>query len=434
MNFRPAFDSVAQGSGRSAPEPFEPAVSRAAPLPRPLLGAVFLWVYLTWRPLEVMFTYSDALFLIGAAILLYKAQLPTHALGALTPLWLSSFSLFIGGLLVGSLVNGVPMRWLIVACQYSFSWVLLPLLLIGHGRENTFSLIKAMIAGIFAVQVLALLIYFLHGGTPQEVEALLGPEFLAGNRRIGAFVVDGNWNAATISMSMMFVIYAAIKRAIPIWVTIIVAIVLIVGLVLSASFTGFVGIVSALGIFAVVAAVRPRLRVILVAATIVAVLTQSGYSLPSAFETRVAAALANGNLSQAGTYEGRMTLIEEAWQIVENHTLVGLGVDQYRAVSEERAPVHNMYLLIWAEGGIPALLGWLGMLATILAVAVLCYRADRVTAALLISVLWTLLIFSMANPHMYNRIWAVPIALALATAFDAIRAVKGEDGRGRLTR
>lgn len=434
MNLRPAFQPVGQAGGRSEPGPFRPAAGRAAPLPRSLLGAVFLWVYLTWRPFEVMFTYSDALFLVGAAVLIYRAQLPTHALGALTPLWLSSFSLFIGGLLVGSLVHGVPMRWLVAACQYSFAWALLPLLLIGHGRENTFSLIKAMIAGIFAVQMLAMLVYFLHGGTPQEVEALLGAEFLAGNRRIGAFVVDGNWNAATISMSMMFVIYAAIKRAIPIWVAAIVAVVLAVGLVLSASFTGFVGIVSALGIFALVAAVRPRLRVILPAAVIVAALTQSGYSLPSAFQTRVASALVSGNLAQAGTYEGRMTLMEEAWHIVEDHSLVGLGVDQYRVVSEEGAPVHNMYLLVWAEGGIPALLGWVGMLATIMAVAVLCYRDDRVAAALLLSVLWTLLIFSMANPHMYNRIWAVPITLALATAFDAIRTARAEVGRAPPTR
>src|SRR3546814_3333097 len=53
----------------------------------------------------------------------------------------------------------------------------------------------------------------------------------------------------------------------------------------------------------------------------------------------------------------------------EDTMFVGIGVDQYRVVSPTQVPVHNMYLLLWAEGGLLALLGWM-LLLTIAGVSV----------------------------------------------------------------
>src|SRR3546814_3033601 len=91
-------------------------------------------------------------------------------------------------------------------------------------------------------------------------------------------------------------------------------------------------------------------------------------------------------MSQAGTFTGRMDLILEAWEIVEDTMFVGIGVDQYRVVSPTQVPVHNMYLLLWAEGGLLALLGWM-LLLTIAGVSVVrVYWVDRQAAALGLSV------------------------------------------------
>src|SRR3546814_14727504 len=82
-------------------------------------------------------------------------------------------------------------------------------------------------------------------------------------------------------------------------------------------------------------------------------------------------------MSQAGTFTGRMDLILEAWEIVEDTMFVGIGVDQYRVVSPTQVPVHNMYLLLWAEGGLLALLGWM-LLLTLAGVSVVrVYWVDR---------------------------------------------------------
>lgn len=389
-------------------------------VPVALVAAVFLSTYITWRPLAIMFTFSDALFILSGALLLLRRRLPGRPLGPLMPFWMLSFSLLILGLLVGSLVNGDPVRWLIVASQYGFAWLVLPVLLIGHGHDNTTLLIKSLLAGMFGMQLFAALVYYAFDGTALEAQAIFGHDFIAGNRRVAAFLADANWNAAAISMSLMFALYCGVRRLMGTAIVVVLVAVLSLGLLLTASFTGFASTVSALVIFCVIAGIRPGLRTVLALAAAAAILVQAGYGLPKAFESRVAGALTTGDISQAGTYEGRMGLMEEAWEMVGERILIGVGVDQFRVVSSHGAPVHNMYLLIWAEGGLASLTGWLGMLVTLAVAAVFTYRQDRVAAALTASIAWIFIVFSTANPHMYNRLWAVPVLLALAVAMPAL--------------
>jgi O-antigen ligase len=151
-------------------------------------------------------------------------------------------------------------------------------------------------------------------------------------------------------------------------------------------------------------------------AALAGAMTLTGVALPPAFQNRVATALVQGDISQAGTFAGRMELVREAWEIVGDTTFVGLGVDQYRVVSADRAPVHNIYLLAWAEGGLLSLFGWLVMMFVPLSIAVRRFAADRAAAALLIAVMLTFVIVSNAAPHMYARSWVVPLILAMGIA------------------
>jgi hypothetical protein len=79
-----------------------------------------------------------------------------------------------------------------------------------------------------------------------------------------------------------------------------------------------------------------------------------------------------------------------------------------------------MYLLLWAEGGVLSLLGWIGMMLVLLAGAALVLARDRLASALALSVLSTFLITSTASPHMYARVWLVPIFIAMAFVFEAM--------------
>ena len=383
-----------------------------------IAAAIFLAPYISRRPFEVMLTASDILFFFGAGLVLAGRRLPSRPLGALTVNWLMCFLLMLAGLLAGSLVNGDPIRWLVAGVQYGFTFVILPFLLMGHGDARTISFAKALIAGVFCMELFGAALYFGWDATYEDYKKI-GPDFVTGARRLGAFLGDANWNSAIIAMTIPFVFYLRMRRKIGQLAAVVVLGVLALGIVLSASFTGFAAGIISCAIFMVVGGIKPSLKWMIAGAGAVSMLLAT-YGLPQAFQKRVAPALEQGDVTQAGTYKARVGLIEEAWEIVDETTFIGIGVDQYRVISEWKAPVHNMYLLLWAEGGVVSLLGWIGMMLVLLAGALLALPRDRLAAALALAVLSTFLIISTASPHMYARMWVVPIFVAMAFVFEAM--------------
>jgi O-antigen ligase len=389
-------------------------------MPVALVGAVFLASYLSWRPsIDIMFTAADALFLVAAGLLAASRRIPLQPFGALTPLWLIAFATMMTGLLIGSLLGNDPFRWFVVAAQYCFSWVVLPYLLLGHARRPTHRLVVALLVGIVAMETVGIVVYFTYTGSFEEARRMLGLDFLSGGGRLGAFATDANWNGAAIAMALPFAYFLAGKGLIKARLLIVVLGILLCALLLTASATAFGSVLVGIVIFAVAGAVRPRVWAMVAAIALIGVAAESQFGLPRVFEKRVGSALENGDITEAGTFGGRVALIKDAWNLVNDHMLVGVGVDQHRVVSKLRAPVHNMYLLIWVEGGLLALIGWLGMIAVAVITAFIACRDDRLAGALALSVLATFVLFSTASPHMYARLWATPALLAIAIARNA---------------
>lgn len=420
------FGELQPGAARLAAQPAStsrrgiPATRAQSRSPTAIVAAVFLSTYLSWRPFEIMLTISDALFLAGAGYLLLNSRLSVQPFGRLTAGWLAAFLVMILGFLIGTIANGDPFRWLVTSSQYAFAWVLLPMLLIGHGRENTVTLIKAFLAGLFCLELFGALTYYEQTTALIRALPFLGEDVITGNRRLSGFLLNPNWNAAAISMALPFVFYCAAQRLLSGVLVFPIIVVLFLGLVLSASATGIITAIVAVAIFHVVGAVRPSVRGMVLMAGIAVLVGKLGYEPPEPFQHRVGGAIQSGKISEAGTYESRVALNEEAWSIVEDRMIVGLGIDQYREVSAYDQAVHNMYLLVWAEGGLLSLLGWIGMIAVLAVRAAKTYSRNRLAAALPLSVLSSLLIFASATPHMYARMWAVPILLALAVAYDEV--------------
>jgi hypothetical protein len=396
-----------------------------AEVPRPIILAVALSSYLSWRPsLDIMFTLSDVLFLLGLGLLASRYRLPLQPFGALQPAWLISFTVMMAGLLVASLGARDPSRWLIVAMQYAFAWVVLPFAIAGHGRAYAMTLARALVAGMVAMEAFGILIYVSFQASFEVARKVLGLDFLSGNRRLGVFATDANWNGAAIAMTLPFVLFLWRAGRLRTSAMLAAFAVLLASLLLTASFTAFSSAAIGLVIFGLIAGIRlPRWVVggLFVGALVV---SQTGLMLPETFNKRVAGAIENGDISEAGTFTGRVALIDDAWSMIEQHPLSGVGVDQHRVISKLKAPVHNMYLLVWVEGGLVALLGWLGMLVVLVMVALSTLRRERDVAGLVLAVLVTFLIFSAASPHMYARLWSVPVILSLAMAHGgAVRRV-----------
>jgi O-Antigen ligase len=384
-------------------------------------AAVFTVAYLSWRPFEILLTLSDLLFAIGFVLLLRCGRLPVQPIGTLTGLWLICIVIMLAGLFLGSVVNGDPARWLIVAMQYMFSLAVLPMLLMPRDEQASARLLLAFVAGIAVMQALGAAVYFLFPGDFVQVADRFGHAFISPIGRLGAFLGDANWNAAMCAMALPVTLYLLVVGRIGPRVAAALFLALGTGTLLAGSVSGFVSAIVSLLIVGMACGVRRAIRFVMAAGVVVLLYAVSGAPLPRAFANRVAPALEQVDLNEAGTFAGRLELIEEAWAMTDRTLIVGLGVDQYRTFSVQQAPVHNIYLLLWTEGGLFALLGWLGLMGLAVGIAVLAAVRDRLTGGLAASVLVVFFIQSTANPHMYARMWIVPVLIVTGIAFQVGR-------------
>src|SRR5690606_32168600 len=115
--------------------------------------------YISWRPADMLFTLSDALFLAGAGLILIARRMPLRPLGPLTTPWLLLTALMLIGLFIGSAAHAVADRWLIVAMQYAFSLVLLPALLLSQDTRRSTLFFKALLAGVFCMELFGIVLY-----------------------------------------------------------------------------------------------------------------------------------------------------------------------------------------------------------------------------------------------------------------------------------
>ncbi len=382
-----------------------------------LMAGAFFAPYQDFRPYEILFTYSDLFFVLGGSILLLEHGINLRPFGSFTPLWYLSVGLMLMALLLSSVFNGAIDRWPIVASQYAFSYVILAVVLVTRDPRRWRALALAFLAGIVVMEIVTFAYFFAYHENYAELTRMFTHRFVTGAGRIGSFVGNPNYHAALIACTLPFVYYFTIKRWLPLWLAALVFGLLLAALAYTASNTGLVAAVLVTGIFIVAARIRIRPAYVAAAAVAVLAFFVSGAPLPRAFEARVAPALATGNLEDAGTFVGRRDLIEEAWDIADDTLLLGLGADQYREVSRDRLPVHNSFLLIWTEGGFPALIGWLGIIGVLGACAIAALRHRPLDAALGLSVLAVFSIFSIASPHMYARIWMVPVLMAIGASF-----------------
>lgn len=381
-----------------------------------LLCAIFLTCYVTWRlDRDFLFTLSDLLFIVAFVLRLAGGALNPQPFRSMTVPWLLGFALVLIGLLLASIYNDAPTRWLIVALQYATAYVVLPLICVDLTRETMQRRSLALVAGVAAMEAFGAAVYWYTDGS-RDATMSLSHEFITGLHRLGAFMADANWNAAMISMTLPFVLFLGRVGAIRPWQQLTILMVLCSGLLLSGSFTGFTSALAATAAFFVLAGGHRKWRPLVGIGLVGLAVFLAGIPVPAVFQARVGLALESGNIAQAGTFVGRWALIQEAWNIVDYHTFMGLGADQFREVSADKAPVHNIYLLLWAEGGILALLGWLLMIFVPIGVALMRWRTERSAAALVLAVTLSFVAFSMASPHMYARSWAVPLILAMGVA------------------
>ncbi len=378
-----------------------------------LLIGVFSVSWHIVRPGNLNFTISDAAFLMVVLGLVGTARLNLAPFAGLSAAWLFSLILMLGSLFVSTLVNGEITRWLIVALQYSFAYLLLPMMFASFGHRTLQRCVVFYVLGVTFSQAVGNIanIFFDYADTAPY----LGNNFITGMGRLGAFSGNANNNSAMAGFALVLLFYVVDRRLMNPLLSVICALLLLWGLLSSASFGGFVICLSASALVMLVRWPHRAVVAFLAILAIGAAYMSSGLPLPAPFEQRVLGALSGGGLEEAGTFTGRMELAEEAWRMAGDTLVVGLGADGFRVVSMHQAPVHVFPLLLLTEAGLLGLIGFIALLGLMWFRGLSGISDNPQRGIICIGVLLIFSLFTLTVPHMYARLWLAPIFLALLT-------------------
>jgi hypothetical protein len=261
-------------------------------------AAVFLTHFPLWRHPVVFFTLSDLLFCLSLVTILLTRGLPRAPLGPLMPYWLGACALLVVPLTASSLINGVPMRGLIVIAQYLFSFALLPFVIMGRDHDATIDLAKIFVAGSFAANLAGVAFYY------AEFDG--GFLYVSGAGRLAGFVGDPNGNAHMLALTCPFVVYLWLSGRLALYYVVPMLLVLAIALVMTSSNNGLA--LAALGLCVLLLALRD-LRylgraVAGLAVCFVLIFAWGSFGLPESFQERVLGAVRSGSLDEAGTFQG----------------------------------------------------------------------------------------------------------------------------------
>ncbi|WP_048885201.1 O-antigen ligase family protein [Aurantiacibacter atlanticus] len=377
-----------------------------------VLCALFLGSWRVARWGWTNFTLSDVCLVVAGAILLVQGRANGRPFGELSSIWYFGFAAMLGGLLVGTMLNGDPQRWFIASSQYLFAYVFLPIILMSLDRQLLMRGMLLFVYGVALSQVIGIVTaqFFDYTATFYTLDH----GFITPNGRIGAMTGEPNWNGAMCAFALAMLAYLHLRGQIRVLIAIACAICICAGLVVSASFTAIASAAGGLMIMILASGGGRAIKIGLAFVLVITSYVVLGGPLPEAFGARVSGALVTGDLSQAGTFDGRTLLIYEAWDMLDKTMFIGLGVDGYREASSYGVPVHNLYLIIGNEGGLIALFGLVCMIMVALTYSINFYRKDRLDGAVCLTMLGIFIAYSLAIPHMYTRIWVIPLFLCLA--------------------
>jgi hypothetical protein len=366
----------------------------------------------------VYFTASDAIAVVLFVLMILNRSLPASPLGPGTLLWNFGLAGMVVLLLTSGLLYGDTIRSLTVSGQYLFAYFLLSYVVVPRPRDDIVLMMKAL---VYSIAVMCL-----NGIYVIDVVGERYTTFVSGNGRYLGFVERENECAALIALSAPLLLWLGFSRKLP-WYTVTALLVLdAYAIMLTGSNTGLFALVYAVACFLSIAVTWRQGIVALACASLLFVsLTTWGRDFtPAIFQTRVLGALESGDIDEAGTFSGRVDLIDEAIGHADDSIFVGIGADSYREVSRYGAPVHNTYLLLWVEAGFFGMLGFITVLIGGLVPGIVAFRRpggrlDSICALTSVSLFALLL---NAFPHMYGRFFVVPILLAIAPVTGFIRS------------
>jgi len=391
-----------------------------------LYTAMFLIAFPSLQMGNTPVSIADALLILLFMSLLLEAFSGKKigiAAHSIVIVWLISGCFVVIGLLVSNLLHSVgSLSSFSRIAQYAFSYLLVPITLaVLFQRTPAEQALLWCVWGFFASAAIAVATAML---SPDLYRGLVEVGFFPVEDRVGGFV-GPNGLAKTIALLTPYLLWKiSTERSYPVKYT-VVFLVFALGVIGAASVAG----VSAFGVAMVLTLLafpRATLRLI-VPVTIVSVVFVA-VPLSALTNEKVAASLERlskawemGGVVGSPSYDIRTWLVEEAKGFIEESPLIGIGAGRYEHLSLFGIQVHNTYLLLWCEGGIVALMGFLtfatlpavhailGRVFSILLSRKVSSAAPHVPLLLIVSVIFCMNAFT--NTNSFSRFTVVPFLL-----------------------
>ncbi len=324
-------------------------------------------------------------------------------------------------MLLGTLDDsGMNQRALLFA-QYAFVLLCVPVALLGrtHG-----SLIGALMGYAWGVALLTLIAL---GLTVVSPGLAIGSGALSGSGRLAAFVGNSNAYSRQAGMAALVLFWATDRHAFSAGNSVLASrvmrlvnvgglLVVGIGAVLAQSFGGLLALSGGL---LLVALLSRRLGTLVVSGGVFATATALALLVASTradlpISSRLVRDLSRGDLTSTGNFNERAELKRAAWTQIERSPWRGLGADRFRESTDTGQGAHDTLLLIWAEGGAPALAGFLGVLVLLGVVHIRALAAGDAdhSIGLAIGIYALFLLALVVNNHVYARGLMVPVLLA----------------------
>ncbi|WEX75616.1 O-antigen ligase domain-containing protein [Sinorhizobium numidicum] len=352
-------------------------------------------------------------------------------MGVVAFFWVSAFLLISSGIYLSSLFIGDATRGVILIMQYFFCFILLPHALMQRDENEAYRLIIIFILGVLALDIHGIVTFYTVGYSPES-------QVVTGALRLATLMGAANAAASLNAMTIVILLWLRTIGRISFLPFLCILSTMILALVLTSSNTGLIAVTTGTLIYFAVT-FRPGLLVRIVPAIVLAVaffLLGGANYLPATFHKRVLAAVLEGDITEAGTFTDRAALNYEALEMIGSRgfSLLGIGADQFRLASFHEVPVHNTFLILWVEGGVLSLAGWMLMSSMGIIVWLLAWRRNVIPhgrAAVLVCFVVFVTVAS-ATAHIYSRHWYTVLLLTMQPTIIALSQYRQEETKSVL--
>ena len=356
------------------------------------------------------FTASDLLLFLGLLLMILqkkKLNIGPWPYMAESFIWSTGSMLLVFGIVVSSLINGNELNGVILAVQYFYAYFVAVLVVNNASGMQYKSVVKALLFGLMFICVGGLVSVYLGVNIPLVYVSQRG--------RLASFLGNPNALARFVGLCFPIILYCCITGFLGKRMQWLFLLVVTLTIMHTASFGGLATFLfGALVTIVMLPGTRSKLKWIVISILGLCLLI-SMFGVPAIIQDRVLPALMSLNVSEAGSLEERLSIALEATEIIARYPIFGIGGDAYAEKRSLWFTVHNTYLLIWAEGGLFAFLGWMLLHITMFfnCLRLVMDRRTRIEGASAMGTFGAFIISNFTSTHAYSLYIVLPLVIAL---------------------